>query len=148
MLNKFPLFLLSSVAGANLTSSLFQPNFLKIGSSFLSSVLITLSFLRGCRKRDFQFLVDVVLMGFLIGGLWSKSVDNVVHMFAIVSTGIYWVMLKHHINLKWFFYSSFLYLIMIFFMFTYMNKNYEEAFVVEQNYGCPNSFLEFVSPNN
>lgn len=65
---KFYLFLVLSLLNANLTSNFFTPNFLKLGSSFLSSLLLTLSFLQNFNQRNTQFYVDLLLLGFLFYG--------------------------------------------------------------------------------
>jgi len=76
----------------------------------LSTVFITLSFLRGVRKLDFQFLVDSLLMGCVFFGLWNSKVDNIVHFFAVGCSIIYWELLKKKANLDWFLVANLIYM--------------------------------------
>lgn len=83
-------FLLLSLVNANLTSNLVSPNFLKLGSSLLSSILLTLSFLESFDEKNLQFWIDVALLSLVFYGTLNKGIDNTVHLFGVGSSFLFW----------------------------------------------------------
>lgn len=86
----FFFFLLINIFNANLTSNLFNPNFLKLGSSLLSSIGLTFSFLTNFNKKNLQFFIDFILMTILLLGLFNSQIDNTVHLFGIFAAASYY----------------------------------------------------------
>lgn len=144
----FYVFLLISIFNANLTSNLISPNFLKIGSSFLSSLFLMFSFLNNFGKIDRKFLIDSFLMGFLLMNIFNNSVDNTVHMFGLISSFIFWIFLKRKISFMYFYVFSIMYSLIILFWINNSSTIQDEEFVVQLNYGCPNSFLDLINSNS
>ena len=87
---KFYLFLFFNILNANLTSNILNPNFLKIGSSLLSSIFITLSFLENLEKKNLQFCIDSILLAFIFFGIFNSKIDNIVHFFGVFTSVVFW----------------------------------------------------------
>ena len=143
----FYFFLLISIFNANLTSNLFYPNFLKIGSSFLSSVFLMLNFLKNFGKKNFEFFLDFFLLCFLVANIMNSSVDNTVHFFGLFSSFIFWIFLEKKINFFYFYCFSTFYALIVLLWINFSEFEQNEQFVAQVNYGCPNSFLELINSN-
>jgi membrane associated rhomboid family serine protease len=146
--NKFYLFLFFNILNANLTSNILNPNFLKIGSSLLSSIFITLSFLENHQKKNFQFFIDLFLFSFIILGVFNSSVDNIVHFFGIFTSLFYWSLKDKKYFIRFYLLGSFLYSLVFLFLIFGSKYYKDDLIVVDLNYGCPNSFLDLIFLNN
>ena len=136
----YQVFILASI-NANLTSILLEPNFLKIGSSFLSTVLITLSFLENFGNFKTQFFVDILMMVLIFLGVFNENIDNVVHLFGVGFSLVYWMFLrkKRDLNVLLFILIGYMALAVAFLQV--QKGDLKEEIVVGMNYGCPNSFM-------
>lgn len=141
----FYLFCVLTLVNANLTSNLISPNFLKLGSSLLSSLLLTLSFFQGLERRKVQFWIDATLMAFFLGGTLHSGIDNTVHLFGMISGFVYWLFENRGQKMETLFLFHLVYLGIVLGCLKSQQSVYEEKTVVEFNYGCPNSFFDLIA---
>lgn len=145
---KFYLFVFFNILNANLTSNILNPNFLKIGSSLLSSIFITLSLLNNLPRKNLQFFIDLFLFLFIILGLFNSQIDNIVHFFGVFTSILFWIFNDKKNFISLFFIISCIYSSILFFLMFKADDYNEEIHVVDLNYGCPNSFLDLLFLNN
>ncbi len=133
------------MVNANLTSNLINPNFLKIGSSLLSTIFITLSFLKNYQLKNWQLVIDSVLLGVILLNILNTQVDNTVHLFGVGSTMVLWVLEKKGLSFNFFILPSIIYMISLLMVLWFSDFYNEEQIVVDLNYGCPVSFFELIN---
>ena len=133
----FFLFFFFTLINGNLLSNFLYPDFLKIGSSLLSVVFITFSFLENFGNFNFYFFIDFFMISLLVFGIFNKNIDNFLHFFGIFSTLLFWRYKDSYKNLTYFFILSFL---MIIFSFFFINQNFEldeeDLETLKTNFGC------------
>lgn len=131
-------FLLSTLIFSNFLSNLFQPDLLKIGSSFLTVFLVVLGFLESLQQFNQYLLLDFMTLFFLFLGVFDDRIDNFLHFAGALSGFFYWaskdskaaqeVMIKAV--------SIMSIAMIVYFMSTQEYLNPEDAVILATNYGC------------
>jgi hypothetical protein len=108
------------------------------------------SFLNNFKNKNLQFLIDSVLLTFLFSNIFNDSIDNTVHIYAILASFTFWFFFKKKIGFTYFYLFSIFYAALLFFLINFSTPVQDEEIVVHVNYGCPNHFLDLIrlSSNN
>lgn len=96
----FQIYVLLSLIITNILSNYIYPNHLKIGCSFLSIFLLSISLLYSIESLSKMIFIDILVMVVYFNGIFDSWIDNTSHICAFVFAFIFYKFLRSKKILK------------------------------------------------
>ena len=122
----------------NILSNYIYPIHLKIGCSFLSIFLLSISLLYSIEKLSKMIFIDILVMVVYFNGIFDSRIDNTSHFCAFVFSFIFYKFLRSKKILKIF--NVFLLVFISIWIYLDLKKNIVldemDQNIIKSNFGC------------